>query len=859
MITLSLPSPAKLPLPSLEPNNQLPRQNLPPPLTALKHHNRLHSLNNRLIHHLDAGHLRKAISTLDLMSQEGTHPDLITYSLLLKSCIRTNNFKLGKLVHDYLTQSGVEPDLVILNSLISLYSKCGEWDKADGIFQSMGNKRDLVSWSALISCYANNGMEFEAIKVYIDMLACGFYPNEYCYTAVIRACSNCENFSLGEIIFGSLLKSGYFDSHVCVGCALIDMFVRGSGDFVSAHKVFDNMAERNGVTWTLMISRLQQLGYFRDAIDFFINMVLSGYTPDEYTLSGVVSACAESRLLSYGQQLHSWAIKSGLVLDVCVGCSLVDMYAKCAVGGSVDDSRKVFDRMPHQNIMSWTAIITGYMQSAGCEKEAVELFLEMIKGQIKPNHVTFSSILKACANLSNQCMGEQVFAYAVKLGLASVNCVGNSLISMYARCDNMENARKAFDVLFDKHLVSHYTIVDAYATSLNSEDAFELYNEFEDKGTGVNAFTFASLLSGASTIGAIAKGEQIHGQILKLGLKSNLHISNASISMYSRCGDIESAFQVFNGMGDRNVISWTSMVTGFAKHGFAARALDIFHKMLEAGVRPNEITYIAVLSACSHSGLTSEGWKHFKSMNLEHGIVPRMEHYACMVDLLGRSGCLEEAMEFINSMPFKPDALVLRTFLGACTVHGNIDLGKHAAKMILEQEPSDPATYILLSNLYASAGQWEEVAEIRKNMKERNLIKEAGCSWIEVENIVHKFYVGDTSHSQARQIYDELDQLVLKIKELGYVPNTDHVLHDVEEEQKEQYLLQHSEKLAVAFGFISTSKSKTIRVFKNLRVCGDCHTAFKYFSVVEGREIVVRDSNRFHHFKDGKCSCDDYW
>lgn len=312
-------------------------------------------------------------------------------------------------------------------------------------------------------------------------------------------------------------------------------------------------------------------------------------------------------------------------------------------------------------------------------------------------------------------------------------------------------------------------------------------------------------------------------------------------------------------MEDRNVVSWTSMVTGFAKHGFAAKALETFHNMLEAGVRPNEITYIAVLSACSHVGLISEGWKHFKSMNVEHGIVPRMEHYACMVDLLGRSGCLEEAMEFINSMPFKADALVLRTFLGACRVHGNIDLGKHAAKMILAQDPNDPAAHILLSNLYASTGQWDEVAEIRKNMKERNLTKEAGCSWIEVENKVHKFYMGDTSHSEVVEISDELDQLALEIKELGYVPNTDFVLHDVEEEQKEQYLFQHSEKIAVAFGFISTSKSKPIRVFKNLRVCGDCHTAFKYFSIARGREIVVRDSNRFHHFKDGKCSCNDYW
>ncbi|KAA8549762.1 hypothetical protein F0562_001220 [Nyssa sinensis] len=235
-------------------------------------------------------------------------------------------------------------------------------------------------------------------------------------------------------------------------------------------------------------------------------------------------------------------------------------------------------------------------------------------------------------------------------------------------------------------------------------------------------------------------------------------------------------------------------------------------------------------------------WKHFNSMYKEHGINPRMEHYACMVDLLGRSGFLEKAIHFINSMPFKPDPLVWRTLLGACQVHGNLELGKHAAKMILEQDPNDPASYILLSNLCASTGMWEDVMTIRKIMKERNLVKEAGCSWIETENRVHKFHVGDTSHPQAQEIYEELDKLALKIKEMGYVPDTDFVLHDVEKEQKEKYLFQHSEKIAVGFGLINTSKPKPIRVFKNLRVCGDCHTAIKYISMATGREIILDEA-----------------
>jgi pentatricopeptide repeat protein len=302
-------------------------------------------------------------------------------------------------------------------------------------------------------------------------------------------------------------------------------------------------------------------------------------------------------------------------------------------------------------------------------------------------------------------------------------------------------------MMLEKNMISYNTVVDDYAKNLNPKEAFQLFHEIEVVGVGTSAFTYASLLSGAASIGAIGKGEQIHASVLKSRFESNQCISKALISMYSRCGNIESALQVFNDMGDRNVIAWTSMITGFAKHGFASRAVEFFHKMLEVGVRPNEITYIAVLSACSHVGLISEGWKHFTAMNKEHGIVPRMEHYACMVDLLGRSGSLLEALEFVNLMPFKVDALVWRTFLSACQVHGNKELGKHAAKMIPEQDPHDPTACILLSNLNASSGQWDNVAIIRKKLKERNLIKKADCSWIEVENTVHKVHVGDTSHS----------------------------------------------------------------------------------------------------------------
>lgn len=724
----------------------------------------------------------------------------------------------------------------------------------------MGGARDLVSWSAMISGYAHSGLNSEAISLFFEMVEFGEQPNQFCFSAAIRACSNREYARIGLVIFGFLMKTGYFESDVCVGCALIDLFAKGFGDLESAKKLFDKMPDKNAVSWTLMITRFMQMNSSMGAIALFSDMVIAGLIPDRFTFSSCLSACSELGLLSIGRQLHSWVIKTGLSLDVCVGCSLVDMYAKSTVDGSMDESRKVFDRMPQHNVMSWTAIITGYIQKGEGAIEAIELYSRMITdGRVKPNHFTFASIFKACGNLFNPRLGEQLHGHALKLSLTEVNCVGNSLIGMYAKMDRMEDARKAFEFLFEKNLVSLNTLVHGYTRNLGSDEAFGVFNEIENASVGADAFTFASLLSGAASIGAVGKGEQIHARLLKVGFASNLCVCNALISMYTRCGNIEAGFQVFSEMKDRNVISWTSIITGFAKHGFARKALDLFEQMLGFGVEPNEVTYVAVLSACSHAGLVDEGWKHFNSMLKEHGIKPRMEHYACMVDVLGRSGFLEKAMELIKSMPFKADALVWRTLLGACSVHGNTEIGKYAAEMILEQDSNDSAAHILLSNLYASKGQWEKVSKIRKGMKQRNLVKEAGCSWIEIANNVHKFYVGDTKHPEAKEIYEELDNLVTKIKEMGYVPETNFVLHEVEEEEKEQYLLQHSEKLALAYGLISTAKSKPIRIFKNLRVCGDCHTAMKYVSEATGREIVVRDSNRFHHIKGGKCSCNDYW
>ncbi|TVU16973.1 hypothetical protein EJB05_32978, partial [Eragrostis curvula] len=776
---------------------------------------------------------------------------------LLTAAARARDIRLGRALHARLLRTGnlLSVDAVVANSLLTFYSKSGAVAAARSVFDGMpGDLRDLVSWTAMASCLARNGSESEALRLFGETLEAGLRPNAFTLCAAAQACFVSELYHLASgVVLAFVFKMGLWGTDVSVGCSLIDMFAK-NGDLVAAHRVFDGLVERTVVVWTLLITRYAQGGYADEAVELFVDMLENGFRPDQYTMSSILSACTELGSIRLGQQLHSLGVRLGLVSDSCVSCGLVDMYAKSHIGQSMNNARKIFDSMPKHNVMSWTALLSGYVQCRMQENKVMALFCEMLNEGIRPNHITYSSMLKACANLADQDSGRQIHAHCIKSSLAPVNVVGNALVSMYAESGCMEEARRAFDQLYEKNMFSLSSDFDGDERSI-----YQDYN-IERMDVGISTFTFASLISAAASVGLLTRGQQLHAVSLKTGFGSDRGIGNSLVSMYSRCGYQEDASRVFEEMNDRNVISWTSMISGLAKHGHAERALELFHDMISAGIKPNDVTYIAVLSACSHAGLVKDGKEHFTLMQKDHGIIPRMEHYACVVDLLGRSGLVDEALDFINKMPCKADALVWKTLLGACNVHDNMDIGEIAANHVIQVEPQDPAPYVLLSNLYADAGLWDQVARIRSFMREKNLSKETGLSWMHVENTIHEFRAGDTSHPKAEDIYLKLDALIREIKDIGYVPDTSIVLHDMPEELKEQCLLQHSEKIAVAFGLISfTSATKPIRIFKNLRVCTDCHSALKYVTKATGREIILRDSNRFHRMKDGNCSCGEYW
>ena len=347
--------------------------------------------------------------------------------------------------------------------------------------------------------------------------------------------------------------------------------------------------------------------------------------------------------------------------------------------------------------------------------------------------------------------------------------------------------------------------------------------------------------------------------MVRLGLEENVYVGTSVVDMYSKCGRVEMARKAFRRIKEKNILSWSAMIAGYGMHGHGQEALEVFNEMRGSGLKPNYITFVSVLAACSHAGLLNEGRHWYNAMRKEFGIEPGIEHYGCMVDLLGRARCLDEAYGLIKEMKVKPDAAMWGALLNACRIHKNVELAEIAANRLFELDATHSGCYVLLSNIYAEAGMWKDAERIRVLVKTRGLEKPPAYSSVELKGKTHLFYVGDKRHPQHKEIYAYLDKLLERMQEAGYAPNTGSVLHDLDEEEKESMLRIHSEKLAVAFALMNSVQGSVIHVIKNLRVCTDCHTAIKIITKLIGREIVVRDIKRFHHFKDGLCSCGDYW
>lgn len=492
--------------------------------------------------------------------------------------------------------------------------------------------------------------------------------------------------------------------------------------------------------------------------------------------------------------------------------------------------------------------------------QAISLFSRVLYIGLQPDDYTFPSLLKACSNSRALEEGKQTHCFAIKLGLNHNIYVQPTLINMYTECKDVDAARRVFDKIPNPCIISYNAIITGYARSSRPNEALSLFRELQASNLKPTDVTLLSVLSSCALLGALDLGNWINEYIKKNGLNQYVKVSTALIDMYAKCGSLDAAVTVFENMLVRDTQAWSAMIVAYAMHGHGHKAISMFDQMRENGVRPDEITFLGLLSACSHSGLLEEGYSYFNTMRAKYGIVPSIKHYGCMVDLLGRAGRLHEAYTFIEELPITPTPILWRTLLSACSSHGNVEIGKRVLEKIFVLDDSHGGDYVILSNTCARAGKWEDVNYIRKLMKDRRVNKIPGCSSVEVNNVVHEFFSGDGTRLEYRELHRALDKLVLELKLVGYTPDTSLVFHaDLEEEEKEATLRYHSEKLAIAFGLLNSPPGATIRVVKNLRVCNDCHSAAKFISLIFNRQLILRDIQRFHHFRDGKCSCGDYW
>lgn len=573
---------------------------------------------------------------------------------------------------------------------------------------------------------------------------------------------------------------------------------------------------------------------------------------DAITYSELITCCLVRGAVEQGRLVHQHVFSNGYDPKTFLINTLLNMYAKF---GLLDEAQNLFDKMPERNVVSWTTMISAYSNSS-LKYKALEFLILMLREGVRPNMFTYSSVLRACDGLLDL---KQLHASIMKVGLESDVFVRSALIDTYSKLGEQIAALNVFNEMVTGDLVVWNSIIGGFAQNSDGDEALLLYKRMKRAGFAADQSTLTSVLRACTGLALLELGRQVHVHVLKFD--QDLILNNALLDMYCKCGSLKDASLVFTKMVEKDVISWSTMIAGLAQNGFSSDALKLFESMKVRGPKPNYITVLGVLFACSHAGLVKDGWYYFQSMKELFGIDPGREHYGCIIDLLGRAGRLDEAVKLIHEMNHEPDAVTWRILLGACRVHKNVDLAIYAAKEILKLDPTDAGTYILLSNIYANSQKWEDVSEVRKVMRARGVKKEPGCSWIEVSKQVHAFMLGDDSHPRTEEIKRELSQLIQRLVRVGYVPDTNFVLQDLEgeQEQMEDSLQYHSEKLAIVFGLMSLPNEKTIRIRKNLRICGDCHIFAKLVSQLENRVIVVRDPIRYHHFQDGVCSCGDYW
>ncbi|XP_072981647.1 pentatricopeptide repeat-containing protein At4g21065-like [Typha angustifolia] len=623
-----------------------------------------------------------------------------------------------------------------------------------------------------------------------------------------------------------------------------------SGDISKAFLLLRHLPKSSASLWNQLIRFSAECNPSPEFFAFYRAMLHQGIRPDKATIGLVLRFGVSLRESSnIPGAIHCQIMKLGFATDRFLLTGLLNFYSKCYC---LSAAEQLFDEMSERDVIAHNAMIAT-LSSHGRVEEARKLFDQMPE----KSSASWNSMITCYCKHNDLCAAREIFDQNPVKDVVS----WNAMIDGYCKMGHMVKAREFFDRMGSaKNSVTWNTLIAGYLHHREFGTALAMFQIMQMENVRPSEVTMVSLLTVCAHLGALKMGRWIHAYIKNHRLRTDVILGNALIDMYFKCGSITEALEVFHRILVRNVFCWNSIIAGLGMSGHGEHAIEVFLEMVgREKIKPDGITFVGLLSGCSHSGLVSEGKKYFSQMHKVYGLEPKIEHYGCMVDLLGRAGYLEEALNLVETMPIPPNAIVWGSLLRACRIHKNAKLSERVTQHLLQLDPNDGANYVFLSNIYACSNRWDDVEKCRKIMIEKGVRKVPGCSSTEVNNMIHEFVVGDRSHPQFEQIYAFLVEIDREIRKLGYQPVIDSVLHDIEDEEKENAIMYHSERIAIAFGLMSTSAKEPIRVVKNLRVCSDCHEATKFIAKLFQREIIVRDRNRFHHFLNGACSCKDYW
>ncbi|KAJ4768559.1 hypothetical protein LUZ62_078934 [Rhynchospora pubera] len=772
----------------------------------------------------------------------------------LKICSEICKLNLGLSIHASLIKFGMADETYIMCSLMELYANCSILDYSYRLFYEAPIK-DPVLWNRLVALYVDKELLSESLQLYNEMHYYGITGDAITISKVLHACGKIEALREGKAIHTQAVKSGLSCNHM-VGSSLVTMYSKNFS-IDNARKVFEIIENKTVVSWNAIVSSCSLNGFLKEALEFLDRMVESGLKPDLVTwnciLSGysryghdykvfevlrsivgnrfrlssstitcVLRSVSNLGLLRYGKEIHGYVVRHGFMGNVYIGTSLVDMYAKC---GNLTSSQKVFDCMENKNVHTWNSLISGYVQEVQLN-QALVLIRKMKHKGFKPDLATWNALISG---------------YAVQ-GLSTQALI----LIRQIKSDSLK-----------PNVVTWTSLISGFCHKGEFGEALYFVSEMLKEGIEPNSTTVSVLLRASAAIPLLAKGMELHCFAFRRAFDTDIYVATALVDMYSKSGSLRNAHRVFKRISNKNLASWNAMIMGFASHGHGKESIRLFEEMLKSGLLPDAVTYTALLSGCRHSGLIDEGWKYFDQMQKLYNILPTVEHYTCMIDLLAKTGYLDEAMDLIEKIPMEPDASVWGAILTGSKIHNNLELAETAAKKLYRLEPYNPAIYLTMISLYAKENRWEDVEDVKVAMNALGLKSRFGWSWIAINKKVHTFDVERSAHPDMGEIHYQLYWLVYDMKKMGYVPDMSCVSQNVKSEEKEQLLMGHTEKLAVTYGLICNTRP--IRVVKSTRVCNDCHTWAKYLSNMCDCEIYIRDSVRFHRFVKGKCSCNDCW